>query len=99
MPDNASDQTRLVFANIHALLTSQGAAPRDLIRLMTFVVHRYDMRAFNSVRDEVYAKWFPDGVYPVNTVAIVAGLAAESIVEIEGSFACPPSNSEQDLAD
>lgn len=90
MPGNAADQTRLVFAAIESLLASQGAAPGDLIRLLTLIVGRDNLSAFNSVRDEIYADWFPDGSYPVNTVAIVAGLAADSIlVEIEGSFACP----------
>lgn len=90
MPASAADQTRLVFAAIEALLASQGATPADLIRLLTFVVGRDSLVAFNAVRNEVYADWFPNGDYPVHTVVIVAGLAAEPIlVEIEGSFVCP----------
>jgi 2-iminobutanoate/2-iminopropanoate deaminase len=90
MPKGAADQAGLVFAAIEALLASQGAAPADLIRLLTLIVGRDNLTAFNTVRDEIYADWFPDGAYPVNTVAIVAGLAAESIlIEIEGSFVCP----------
>src|SRR5579859_4038182 len=80
MPRDAEDQTRLVFAAIETLLASQGAAPADLIRLLTLVVGRDNLTKFNRVRDEIYANWFPDGAYPVNTVAIVAGLAAESIL-------------------
>ena len=91
MPRDAEDQARMVFAAIETLLASQGAAPADLIRLLTLVVGRDNLTKFNRVRDEIYADWFPDGAYPVNTVAIVAGLAAESIlIEIEGSFVCPP---------
>ncbi|WP_428341655.1 RidA family protein [Mycobacterium sp.] len=91
MPEGVADQARLVFAAIETLLASQGAAPADLIRLLTLLVGRDSLTKFNTVRDEVYADWFPDGSYPVNTVAIVAGLAAESIlIEIEGSFVCPP---------
>ena len=91
MPKSAADQTRLTFAAIETLLASQGAAPSDLIRLLTLVVGRDNLTEFNRVRDEIYADWFPDGAYPVNTVALVAGLAVESIlVEIEGSFVCPP---------
>ncbi|MBV8862797.1 MAG: RidA family protein [Mycobacterium sp.] len=94
MPAAAADQARLVFAAIEALLASQGAAPRDLIRLLTLIVGRDTLTEFNTVRDEIYTDWFPDGAYPANTVAIVAGLAAESIlIEIEGSFVCPlPAN-------
>ena len=93
MPETAAGQTRLVFAAIETLLASQGAAPADLIRLLTLVVGRGSLEEFNTVRDEIYADWFPDGAYPVNTVAIVSGLATESIlVEIEGSFMCPPTS-------
>jgi 2-iminobutanoate/2-iminopropanoate deaminase len=91
MPKGAADQARLVFAATEALLASQVAAPADLIRLLTLIVGRDSLTEFNTVRDEIYADWFPDGAYPVSTVAIVAGLAAESIlIEIEGSFVCPP---------
>ena len=84
-----------MFAAIEALLASQGARPADLIRMLTLVVGRDNLAEFNAVRAQVYADWFPDGVYPANTVAIVAGLAVESIlVEIEGSFVCPPPYSE-----
>lgn len=94
MPASAADQTRLVFAAIEALLASQGATPADLIRLLTFVVGRDNLVAFNAARNEVYAGWFPNGDYPVHTVVIVAGVAAESIlVETEGSFVCPPQAS------
>jgi len=87
---SAAEQTRLVFAAIKTLLASQGARPADLIRLLTLIVGRENLTEFNSVRNEVYDDWFPDGAYPVNTVAIVAGLADESIlIEIEGSFVCP----------
>lgn len=90
LPETAAEQTRLVFDAIEALLTSQGATPADLVRLMTMVVGRDNLAEFNTVRTEVYQRWFPDRVFPVNTVVLVAGLAVESIlVEIEGSFVCP----------
>jgi 2-iminobutanoate/2-iminopropanoate deaminase len=90
LPQTAAEQTRLVFDAIEALLTSQGATPADLVRLMTMVVGRDNLAEFNTVRTEVYRRWFPDGDFPVNTVVLVAGLAVESIlVEIEGSFVCP----------
>lgn len=68
-PTGAADQARLVFAAIEALLASQGAAPADLIRLLTLIVGRDNLTEFNAVRDEIYTDWFPDGAYPVNTVA------------------------------
>jgi enamine deaminase RidA (YjgF/YER057c/UK114 family) len=91
VPPGATEQTRLVFAAIGDLLASQGAGPPDLIKLTTFVVGRDNLAGFNAVRDEIYADWFPGGDFPSNTLILVAGLATESLlVEIEGSFACPP---------
>jgi 2-iminobutanoate/2-iminopropanoate deaminase len=90
LPAAVADQARLVFAAIEALLDSQGARPADLIKLLTFVVGRDNLAAFNVVRNEIYDRWFPGGDYPVNTVVLVAGLATEAIlVEIEGSFVVP----------
>lgn len=92
VPVGVAEQTRIVFAAVADLLASQGAGPPDLIKLTTFVVGRDNLAGFNAVRDEVYADWFPGGDFPPNTLVLVAGLAAESLlVEIEGSFACPPS--------
>ena len=79
-----------VFAAINDLLASQGAKPTDLIKLTTFIAGRDSLAGFNAVRDEIYASWFPQGDFPGNTLILVAGLAAESLlVEIEGSFVCP----------
>ncbi|GGF22778.1 hypothetical protein GCM10011399_15540 [Subtercola lobariae] len=90
----AAAQTRLIFDAISGLLKSQGATPADLIKLVTFVVSRDALAEFTAVRDEVYAEWFPAGDYPSSTILVVAGLAAESLlVEVEGSFACPPESS------
>jgi len=90
MPAGAAEQAQIVFTAIETLLRSQGATPAHLIRLMTFIVGRDNLAEFNTVRDQVYSDWFPDGDYPANTVALVAGLAAPPmLIEIEGSFVCP----------
>lgn len=90
LPTTAAEQTRLVFDAIETLLSSQGATPADLVRLMTMVVGRENLAEFNTVRAEIYRRWFPDNEFPANTVVLVAGLAAEPIlVEVEGSFLCP----------
>lgn len=94
VPAGAADQTRLVFAAIADLLASQGAKPSDLIKLTTFIVGRDTLAEFNTVRNEIYADWFPEGDFPGNTLVVVAGLAAEHfLVEIEGNFVCPQSGS------
>ncbi|MCX5065958.1 RidA family protein [Micromonospora lupini] len=92
MREAGPHQARLVFAAIESLLASQGANPADLIKPTTFIVGRDTLDEFNTVRNEIYAGWFPEGEFPGNTLVLVAGLAAESLlVEIEGSFVCPQS--------
>lgn len=58
------------------------------MKVTTFVVGRGNLPSVNRVRDELYAEWFPDGDFPPNTLLLVTGLAAPSMmVEIEGTFA------------
>ncbi|MFI1969858.1 enamine deaminase RidA [Streptomyces cinnamoneus] len=90
-PDAAA-QTRQAFANIEALLDHLGAGPGDLVKLVTLVsgTDPGHLAGFMTGRDEYFAKWYPDGVYPAHTLAVVAGLAKpELAVEIEGIVAVP----------
>lgn len=87
IPADVGEQTRLIFDAISALLRSQHSTPRDLVKLTTFVVGRENLTSFNGTRDEVYARWFPQGDFPPNTLLLVSGLAAPPMkVEIEGTF-------------
>jgi 2-iminobutanoate/2-iminopropanoate deaminase len=45
---------------------------------------------FYQARDEVFAKWFPDEVYPGHSLAVVAALADPDLtIEMEGVLAVP----------
>lgn len=86
--DTLEAQTRQTFANIEALLTAAGATPRDLVKLVSFVVAPADMTGYAAARDAVYERWFPDGDWPAHSLAFVSGLARpDLLVEIEGVFA------------
>jgi enamine deaminase RidA (YjgF/YER057c/UK114 family) len=88
-PD-VTTQTRQIFTNIELLLATLGVGPRELVKLTTFVSGRNCLPGFLQGRDEVYARWFPDGVYPAHSLAVVEGLAKpELAVEIEGVAAVP----------
>ncbi|MCC5476910.1 RidA family protein [Streptomyces barringtoniae] len=88
-PD-VTTQTRQIFANIEALLGTLGVGPRELVKLTTFVSGRSCLPGFLTARDEVYDRWYPDGVYPAHSLAVVEGLALpELAVEIEGIAAVP----------
>jgi enamine deaminase RidA (YjgF/YER057c/UK114 family) len=81
----AYDQTRLAFENIERLLAEVGASPRGLVKLFTLVAGTEHLPGFYAARDEVFVRWFPNGVYPTHSLAVVAALALpELAVEIEG---------------
>ncbi|WP_176458304.1 RidA family protein [Rhodococcus sp. WWJCD1] len=88
--DTMHTQTLQAFANIDALLDEMNAGPGHIVRLLTFAVGVDDVPDFYRARDEVYARWFPDGLYCGHSLAVVAALARpEIVVEIEGWVAVP----------
>lgn len=83
-------QTLQVLDNISTLLASLGAGPRHIVKLLTFVSGEQHLPGFYRARDEVFAEWFPDGVYPGHSLAVVAALADPKLtIEMEGVLAVP----------
>lgn len=81
---DAYDQTRHAFRNVGAALAEADLTFGDVLKFTTFVVGRDTIPAFMAVRKEVFAEIYPDGVYPPNTLLIVAGLVEERFrIEIE----------------
>lgn len=88
--DAAYEQTVRTLANIERVLAGAGATPAHLIRLLSFVAGTDALPGYYRARDEVYARWFPDGVYPGHSLAVVAALANPSLlVELEGWAIAP----------
>ncbi len=82
-PDVGS-QTKQALENVRAVVEAAGCAMRDVIRLQTFLTRAEDIPGFMKARGEVYASYYPDGVYPPNTLVIVSRLVRpELVVEIE----------------
>jgi hypothetical protein len=53
-------------------------------RFQTFLTHAADIEGFMQARREVFPRYFPDGVYPPNTILVVSRLVQpELLVEIE----------------
>ncbi len=89
---DAYGQTIATLRNVEALLRSQGLTPSDLIRLLSFVSGVDSLPGYYKARDEIYAEWFPGGDYPGHSLAVVAALAAPSLlVEVEGWAAVSPT--------
>ncbi|OLT54595.1 hypothetical protein BJF89_16360 [Corynebacterium sp. CNJ-954] len=82
--DSAEDQVRGAFENVGHALKSAGLGFEDVIKFQTFLVGRETIDAFMKVRKEFFQDAYPDGVYPPNTLLVVAGLVEERFVaEIE----------------
>ncbi|MEV1286317.1 RidA family protein [Micromonospora sp. NPDC049679] len=89
----AVEQTRQVFANLEALLTHLGVTPAEVVKLLTFVAGTEHLAGFAAARDEVFARWYPDGRWPGHSLAVVAALAAPDLaVEMEAIVAVPESD-------
>ena len=77
-------QTRQTFANIEKVLRAAGCGMRDVVRFQTFLTYASDIDPFMRARRELFPGYFPDGVYPPNTLLVVSRLVQpELLVEIE----------------
>jgi enamine deaminase RidA (YjgF/YER057c/UK114 family) len=79
-PPDFDAQCALVFANIGAALTSQGASFANLIEFTTYLVHSQDIAKFMSYRTREFPRLFKDGRYPPNTLLIVDRLVQEQFL-------------------
>ena len=63
---------------------------RDIVRLQTFLTRADDIAGFMKARTEVFPQYFPDRVYPPNTLLIISRLVRpELLVEIEAMATRP----------
>jgi 2-iminobutanoate/2-iminopropanoate deaminase len=72
-------QTHRVLQNIQAVLASQGASLKHVIKTTVFLASMSDFQAMN----EVYATYFSEGVPPARSTVAVAELPRKALVEIE----------------
>jgi enamine deaminase RidA (YjgF/YER057c/UK114 family) len=83
-PGDVVAQTRQTFANIDKVLRAAGCGMRDVVRFQTFLTYASDIDPFMRARRDVFPGYFPDGVYPPNTLLVVSRLVQpELLVEIE----------------
>jgi 2-iminobutanoate/2-iminopropanoate deaminase len=83
-PGDVGAQTRQTFENIRAVLEAAGATMGQVARFQTFLTHAADIEGFMEARREVFPRYFPDRVYPPNTILVVSRLVQpELLVEIE----------------
>jgi 2-iminobutanoate/2-iminopropanoate deaminase len=83
-------QTRQALENVRAIVEAAGCTMAQIVRLQTFLTHAEDIPGFMAARGEVFPKYFPNGVYPPNTLLVVSRLVQpELLVEIEAMAVKP----------
>ena len=89
-PGDAVAQTRQAFENVRAVLEAAGSGMRQVVRFQTFLTHAADIEGFMQARKELFPRYFPDGVYPPNTILVVSRLVLpDLLVEIEAMAVKP----------
>jgi enamine deaminase RidA (YjgF/YER057c/UK114 family) len=77
-------QMRQVFENLKRALESEGLNFASITRFTTYLVHSQDIEAFMAVRKELFARIYPGGEYPPNTLLMVDRLVGEQfLIEVE----------------
>jgi len=89
-PGDVGAQTKQALENVRAVVEAAGCAMRDIVRLQTFLTRAEDIAGFMKARAEVFPGYFPDKVYPPNTLLVVSRLVRpELLVEIEAMAVRP----------
>ena len=82
--DDIVAQTKQAFENVRAVIEAGGCSMRDVVRLQTFLTRSGDIPGFMKARSEIFPEYFPEGVYPPNTLLVIHQLVRpELLVEIE----------------
>lgn len=77
-------QTKQALENVRMVVEAAGCTMRDVVRFQTFLTRAEDIPDFMKARKEVFPGYFPDGVYPPNTLLVISGLVRPELrVEIE----------------
>jgi 2-iminobutanoate/2-iminopropanoate deaminase len=77
-------QTKQAFENVRSVVEAGGCSMRDVVRLQTFLTRADDIAGFMKARAEILPEYFPDGVYPPNTLLVISQLVRpELLIEIE----------------
>ena len=82
--DDFDAQCVQTFANIEAVLKSQGASWANVVQFTTYLVHSQDIPKFMKYRLRAFPRMFPNGGYPPNTLLMVDRLVHEAfLIEVQ----------------
>ena len=74
------------FLNMQTIAQSEGASPRDCVRIVVYVT---DMIRFRPLVNKVQEEFWGKGPYPPRTIVEVRRLNQDDIFEVEGTFYAP----------
>ncbi|MFC0452306.1 RidA family protein [Rhodococcus jostii] len=84
-PGDFEAQMVQVFDNLRTVLQAAGADLSDLVKMTTYLTDASLIEPFYQTRARLFADWFPDQVYPGNTLLVISRLVRpEFLIEIEG---------------
>ena len=78
--DDFEGQCAQAFANVGAALEAADAGWADVIQTITFLTRREDRPRLREWRTVEFARLFPDGGYPPNTLLVIDALAADDLL-------------------
>ncbi|HZE10912.1 MAG TPA: RidA family protein [Burkholderiales bacterium] len=82
--DDFGAQCAQVYANIEAALKAVGGGWKNVVQFTTYLVHSQDVPKLRAFRQHEFAKFFPDGAYPPNTLLIIDRLVGEQyLLEVQ----------------
>ena len=86
--DDFDAQCAQVYANIGAALKAVGGGWKNVVQFTTYLVHSQDVPKLRAYRQREFAKFFPDGAYPPNTLLIIDRLVGEQyLLEVQAMAA------------
>jgi 2-iminobutanoate/2-iminopropanoate deaminase len=85
--DGDEARVRQAFANMQTIVAEAGGTLRDAVRLVVYVT---DMAAHRPLVNRIQEELWAGAPYPPRTIVEVSKLNQDDIVEVEGTFFCPP---------
>ena len=82
--DDFDAQCRQIFANVEAALKAVGGGWGNVVQFTTYLVHSQDVPKFRAFRQREFPRFFPNGIYPPNTLVTVDRLVGEAyLLEVQ----------------
>lgn len=88
--NDVNAQTKQVFKNLGAILSSVGASFTSVVEFTTYVVGRKSIQGYIETRSDIFSQIYSDNDFPSNTLLVVEGLVREDfLLEIKAVAALP----------